>query len=87
MYAEPFEPALITSIFTDTGRNTIVANASANIRTAIIGIINATSTANRAVIATIINSLILSVHFDGQQFPLRTPVTVQNSLLTAVAAG
>ena len=59
-YPEPFDAIVVNSIFTDTGRTAIATDVVANIRAAIIDIIEVTSQADRAVIAPIINCLIMS---------------------------
>ena len=78
-------PISIGGIFTHAKETAIVDNFLAKIKTAIIDIIETTSQAGRVMIAPIINSLILSATtVNGQQFSLRTQVTVHNALVTSI---
>ena len=85
-YSEPFEDTVVASLFTDAGCTAVATNAIAIIRTAVIDSIDATCLANGAVIAPIINSLIISsiVGAPPHQFPLRSAGTVQNALAATV---
>ena len=86
MYSEPFEDTTVASLFTDVGCTAVATDAIAIIQAAVINIIDATSLANHAFIAPIINTLILSTvaAIPPQQFPLRTAGTVWNALIATV---
>ena len=86
-YSEPFEDATVVAFFTDTGRTALVPDIVARLCTAIIDIIDATSQADRAVIAPIINSLILGVQVVTRQFLLRSPGTFRTALLAHIRPG
>ena len=83
-YAEPFDAPVNNGIFTRARQTAIADNALAEIKTAIIDIIETTSQANSVMSVPIINSLILSVTVNGQQFPLHIQVTIHNALVASI---
>ena len=80
-YSKPFEDATVAAFYTTAGRTTLVPDIVARLCAAVIDIIDATSQADRTVIASIINGLILSVKFGQRRFPLRSPATITKALL------
>ena len=86
-YAEPFQQSLIDSLFTDNTRATVSPNVIPSIRAAIIDTIMITSTADRSVVAPIINSMFLFAYagHPARKFPLRSSQTVTTALQATVA--
>ena len=75
-------------VFTNVTRATVSVDAIAGIRNEIIDTILLTSTANRTVVAPIINHMLLSIKQGNpvRKYAVRTPSTLTTALNAVVAA-
>ena len=81
-YAEPLATAAVVSLFTDAGRTSIVTDVVPVLLATIIDAIMITSTADRTVVAPIINGMFLFVRGGNplRKLPIRTTSTIKNAL-------
>ena len=87
IYSEDFDNAVVDRIFTDANKTLFATNIIPVLRAAIIDIIMISSTADRAVVATIINQMLLFEFFGnpGRKYPIRSTATVTKALNVSVA--
>ena len=81
-YAEDFDTAVVASFFTDPSKTTVTPNLIFVIREAIIATVLLSSTADRTVVAPIINRMPLFGQFGTppRKFPIRSPSTFTSAL-------
>ena len=83
-YSEPLDAPVLTSLFTDAGRTAVVPDVVPVLRAAIINTIMLSSTADRTVVAPMINSMLLFLKVGNP--PRKYPVRSTGTLTTALTA-
>ena len=85
-YLEKFDDANTVSFFTDAARTLVDSNTVTKIRNAIINSIDSYSQANRTIIASIINIIIIftMVGKPQQRYPLRSTLMLTTALTTTL---
>ena len=89
LYSEPSDHAVVDNLFTTAAKTTIVPNVIATVRAGIVDTILFTSTADRILIAPVINQMLLFAvcRAPGKRFPLRSPTTFTAALDATLATG
>ena len=87
-YSEPLADDVVGGLFTNSGRTTVIADVIPALRTAIVNTVMISSTADRTVVALIINCMLLFVRAGNslRKLPIWSTGTFTTALNSTVAA-
>ena len=87
IYSEPLEPTVVNNLFTTAAKTTVTPDVIATVRAGIVDTILFTSTADRIVIAPVINQMLIFATCGTplKRFPIRSLATFTVALNATLA--